>query len=119
MALIERIRIAHDPAFDAGGAGTRHAVRVEAELNDGKTWTENVDQRRGSSRYPLTRADIERKFRGLAKVVLSPDSAEKIIERVDRLDELESMEPLIELLRGGKSPQPAVANPDTSVRHSA
>lgn len=103
MALIERIRIAHDPAFDAGGAGSRHAVRVEAELSDGNTWTENVDQRRGSSRYPLTRADIERKFRSLAKVVLSPASAEKIIEMVDRLDGLETMEPLAALLRGSKS----------------
>ena len=102
MALIKRIRIAHDPAFDAGGAGSRHAVRVEAEFNDGKIRTENVDQRRGSSRYPLTRADIERKFRGLAKVALSPASVEKIIEWVDRLDDLDDMEPLAALLRGGK-----------------
>ena len=29
--------------------------------------------------------------------------AEKIIELVDRLDELDSMEPLVALLRGGKS----------------
>lgn len=106
MALIERIRIAHDPSFDAGGAGSRHAVRVEAEFNDGKIWTENVDQRRGSSRYPFTRADIERKFRGLAKVVLSPASVEKMIELVDRLEELDDMEPLAALLRGGKTQPP-------------
>ncbi len=118
MALIERIRIAHDPALDAGGAGSRHAVRVEAELNDGRIWTENVDQRRGSSRYPLTRADIERKFRGLASVVLSPASVEKILELVDRLDELEDMEPLAALLRGGKS-RSGILKPRANARHPA
>jgi 2-methylcitrate dehydratase PrpD len=103
MSLIDRIRIAHDPAFDAGGAGTRHAVRVEAELKDGKIWTENVEQRRGSSRFPLNRADIERKFRGLAKVVLPPASVEGVIEWVDRIEEQNRMEPLAALLRGDKA----------------
>ena len=117
MSLIERIRVAHDPVFDAGGAGSRHAVRVEAELTNGKTWTENVEQRRGSSRFPLTRADIERKFRGLAKAALPQASTEKIIELVDRLDELDSMEPLVELLRGGKSqPLTSRAAPPAGVR---
>lgn len=105
MKLIERIHIAHDPSFDAGGAGTRHAVRVEAELNNGEVLTENVDQRRGSSRYPLTRADIERKFRGLAKVVLSPESVEKVLAWVDRLDTQNDMESLAVLLRGAASPR--------------
>ena len=103
LALIERIRISHDPVFDAGGAGTRHAVRVEAELTSGKVLTEHVEQRRGSSRFPLTRTDIERKFRGLAKVALPAESAEKILGLVEKLDELDSMEPLLALLRGSKT----------------
>ena len=93
--------------FDAGGAGTRHAVRVDAELNDGHVCTENIDQRRGSSKYPLTRADIERKFRGLAKVALSGPSAETIIDLVDRLDELDNMEQLAALLRGSEIGAPS------------
>ncbi len=101
LSLIERIRIGHEPAFDAGGAGTRHAVRVEAETTDGKVLTESVDQRRGSSRYPLTRADIERKFRGLAKVVLGQEAIEEVIELVNNVDELDNMETLASLLRGG------------------
>lgn len=100
LALIERIHISHDPAFDVGGAGSRHAVRVEAELDDGRVQTEYVDQRRGSARYPLARADIERKFRGLAGSVLSPGSAVAIIGLVDRLDDLGDMKALVALLRG-------------------
>jgi aconitate decarboxylase len=101
LALIERIKIAHDPVFDAGGASTRHAVRVEAELNNGSVKTVSVEQRRGSSRFPLTREEIVRKFRGLAKVVLSDGAAEEIVALVDGLDKLESMEPLSALMRGG------------------
>ena len=107
MALIQRIRIAHEPAFDAGGAATRHAVRVEAELNDGRVCTESIDQRRGTSKYPLTREDIERKFRGLAKVALPAAAVEKIIELVARLDELNDMEPLAALMRGAEIESPA------------
>jgi 2-methylcitrate dehydratase PrpD len=103
LQLIPRIRLAHEPAFDAGGAATRHAVRVEAETSDGETWTENVDQRRGSSRYPLSAADIERKFRGLAKAALPPESGEEILRMVDRLEQFEDIAPLAALLRGEKS----------------
>jgi len=100
MALIERIQIAHEPAFDAGGASTRHAVRVEAELNDGTVKTVIVEQRRGSSRFPLTRDEILRKFRGLAKIALSQSSVERIIELVDRIEEMKDMQPFATLMRG-------------------
>lgn len=100
LSLIERISIVHDPLFDAGGAATRHAVRVEAECRNGQVLTENVEQRRGSSRFPLSRTDIERKFRGLAKVVLSPDATEKVIRMIDQVETLDTMEPLAALLRG-------------------
>ena len=71
MSMIDRIRINHEPEFDTGGAGSRHKVRVEAEFENGSTLIENVEQRRGSAHFPLTQQDIERKFRGLAKVVLA------------------------------------------------
>lgn len=109
MAMIERIRIEHEPAFDAGGAAMRHAVRVQAELADGRTLSETVEQRRGSSKYPLTREEIERKFRGLAKVAVSGPTAETIIDFVDRLDELDDMERLAALLRGSGSGAPSPA----------
>jgi aconitate decarboxylase len=102
MKLIEHISIAHEPAFDAGGAATRHAVRVEAELDDGTVRTVSVDQRRGSSRFPLTREEIVRKFRGLAKVTLGEKSVEKVIDFVDEIDESKDMQPLAALMRGAQ-----------------
>lgn len=100
LALIGRIRIIHEPAFDAGGASTRHAVRVEAELNDGTVKTVSVEQRRGSARFPLTRDEIVRKFRGLAKAAVPAGSIENIIDQVDRIDEMKDMQPLAALMRG-------------------
>jgi aconitate decarboxylase len=102
MELIQRIRIAHDPTFDSGGAASRHAVRVEAETTEGKTWLENVDQRRGSSRYPLAGADIERKFRGLAKAILPSEAVGEILAMVGGIDDLEDIGSLVALLRGTK-----------------
>lgn len=101
MALIDRIQIFHEPAFDAGGAVTRHAVRVEAELNGSRVRTVHVEQRRGSSRFPLTRDEIEKKLRRLATVALAAQSVEKIIEMVDGIDELKDMQALASLLRAG------------------
>ena len=103
LRLIERIRIAHEPAFDAGGAATRHAVRVEAELNDGNVRSVEVEQRTGSSRFPLTRDRIETKFRRLARAALDERAVENILESIERIDELHDMEHFAKLL------QPAAA----------
>ena len=101
LNMIERIRINHEPEFDAGGASTRHKVRVEAKFKDGQTLVEDVEQRKGSAHFPLTKQDIERKFRGLANAVLVPAAAEKIIEHVQNIDSLYSMETLTSILRNG------------------
>jgi aconitate decarboxylase len=99
MRLIERVRIIHEPAYDAGGAGSRHKVRVDAECKDGNILTEIVEQRRGSAHFPLTRQDILHKFRCLANTVLDASAVEKIIVFVDNVDELDNMEPLFRLLQ--------------------
>lgn len=99
MALIGRISIEHDPALDAGGAAMRHAVRVKAELTDGRTLSESVEQRRGSSRYPLSRPEIESKFRRLAQTAVTPAAADEIVHLVDRLEDAPHMERLAALLR--------------------
>ncbi len=99
MKLIEKITIIHDPALDAGGTATRHAVRVEADLVDGTTLVEAVEQRRGSSRYPLSREEIDAKFRRLAQDTLSAADANNLIALIDGLDDLAGMQPIGDLMR--------------------
>ena len=112
--MIGRIRIAHEPAFDAGGAATRHAVRVEAELKNGDVSTVHVDQRRGSARFPLSREDIEKKFRGLAKVVLTPERIESIIAAVDSIDRIDDMQDLASLMRADLPEKTAAASAEAA-----
>jgi 2-methylcitrate dehydratase PrpD len=100
LGMIERIRIQHEPAFDAGGAATRHKVRVEAQRTDGQTQTVEVEQRKGSAQFPLSRQDIERKFRGLAKVRLDAEHTEKVVTWVNNLDAMGNLHDLTALLRG-------------------
>lgn len=102
MSLIERIRIGHEPSFDAGGAASRHKVRVEAELKDGTVRSVSVEQRRGSARFPLSREEIVRKFFGLSKAAIPQSSAERIVELVDGIDGVHSMQPLAALMRGAQ-----------------
>ncbi|MGZ5177245.1 MAG: MmgE/PrpD family protein [Burkholderiales bacterium] len=114
LAMIGRIRIAHEPAFDAGGAATRHAVRVEAELKNGDVSTVHVEQRRGSARFPLSREDIEKKFRGLAKVVLTPERIESIFAAVDSIDRIDDMQDLASLMRADSPEKTAAASAEAA-----
>jgi 2-methylcitrate dehydratase PrpD len=99
LQLIEKITIVHDPALDAGGTAKRHAVHLTADLADGATVVEAVEQRRGSARYPLSREEIEAKFRRLTHGILSPEAVDQLMKLIDELDHLASVKPLADLLR--------------------
>lgn len=86
LALIRNIKIEHDPDLDKGGAATRHAVKVQARLNDGRTLEQYVEQRRGSSHHPLSRTEIESKFRRTAASALGSRGAERLLNAVLDID---------------------------------
>src|SRR6266446_378091 len=94
LGLLPRIDIVHDPELDVGGAAKRHAVRVDATLNDGRRMSTHVEQRRGSADHPLSSADVEQKFRRLAATSLAePDAARamKIVQRLEREPDLKRL----------------------------
>lgn len=72
---------------------------VEIELNDGKKLTERCDHPRGSFENPLSRAQIEEKFRTYAKPRLPVARVEEILDAVNRLEDFPSARKLMELLR--------------------
>ncbi len=86
LALIDRIRIVHDPLLDAGGAATRHAVRVTAATGDGRTRRASVQQRRGSEHHPLSAAEIGAKLRRTAAVALPAERIEALARHVAALE---------------------------------
>lgn len=72
---------------------------VEAETGDGRSITVRCDHPRGSPENPLTRAQIEEKFRTYAKARLGADDIERVIAAVARLEQLGSTRALMDALR--------------------
>jgi 2-methylcitrate dehydratase PrpD len=70
---------------------------------DGKTLTMRCDHPRGSAENPLTRAQIEAKFRTYAKARLPASNIDAVINAVTRLEEFGSARKLMELLRAGEA----------------
>lgn len=100
LAVIDRIECRHDQAIDAGGAEGRHKVIVVAETTDGETMTETVAHRTGSPQRPLTRGQIEGKFRALADSAgLRPNDAQAIVDMVARMECLDDISQLTARLR--------------------
>jgi 2-methylcitrate dehydratase PrpD len=72
---------------------------VEVEKTDGTKLTVRCEHPRGSPENPLTRAQVEGKFRWYAKGVLAESHIEEVIAAVRELESLTSVERLTALLR--------------------
>ncbi len=103
-----------DPALRrfAGGQVEIHAdpslsgvqAVVEAHMANGTTIAVRCDEPRGSPENPLTRAQIEHKFRTYAKARLTESRIEEVIAAVSQLESFASARKLMELLRA-REPQ--------------
>jgi aconitate decarboxylase len=101
LALIPHIAISHDPELDRGGAAKRHTVAIEAVRHDGGTLSTTVEQRRGSAEHPLSRADVEAKFRRIAAVALRPAAIDELVGLVDTIEQQPDVHRLSTLITGG------------------
>src|SRR5438309_454627 len=93
-AAAEQIEIRADP--------TLGEVQAAVEIDmDGATFKAHCDHPRGSPENPLSRGQIEDKFRTYAAGVLSPAAIAGTIDAVANLEELSSVRKLMEMLRAG------------------
>jgi 2-methylcitrate dehydratase PrpD len=95
----EQVEVKLDPAL----TGVRSIV--EAETMDGKTFSARCDHSKGSPENPLTRAQIEEKFRFYGKGVLPGARIEEAIAAITKLESLKSVRSLMDLLRTGGEQQ--------------
>jgi 2-methylcitrate dehydratase PrpD len=72
---------------------------VHAETSDGRTIEVRCDTPRGSPENPLTRAQIEAKFRTYAKGRIASGRIEDVINAVARLEDLPNVRNLMNMLR--------------------
>jgi 2-methylcitrate dehydratase PrpD len=97
-AAAELIEVKPDPALSG------NACAIEIEMTDGKKLASRCEHPRGSPKNPLTRAQIEDKFRSYAQGVLSDAHADEVIAMVGRLEELSSVRKLMDALRRSAQP---------------
>jgi 2-methylcitrate dehydratase PrpD len=91
----EQVDIRPDPSL------TGSQAVVEIELAGGATLRARCDHPRGSLENPLSRAQVEDKFRTYAKERLPVARVEEVIEAVNALEDLGSVAGLMDLLRQG------------------
>jgi 2-methylcitrate dehydratase PrpD len=89
----DRVEVVADPALSGIEA------TVELETTDGRVLNAHCVIPKGAPENPLTKTEIEQKFRRYAKGVISPEAAEEVIKSVNGLEELKSVRTLMGYLR--------------------
>ncbi len=74
ISLRTRVRATIDNAL------REEQARVSIELKDGRRIEKFVEHAVGSSKNPMSNADLEKKFRGLAEGILTAEQADHLIE---------------------------------------
>jgi aconitate decarboxylase len=106
LALLPHIEVVHDPELDLAGAAKRHAVHVEATLEDGRRMSVHVEQRRGSAEHPLASAEVEQKFRRLSSTTLGDPHIDEVMTIILRLERESSVKRLMFLLAQASASPP-------------
>jgi len=92
----ERVEMTADPAL----SGVQCVVA--AETADGRTVGVRCDHPRGSPENPLTRGEIEEKFRVYARPLLPGPAVEEAIRAISKLEDQKSVRGLMDLLRASE-----------------
>jgi 2-methylcitrate dehydratase PrpD len=90
---VEKVEVRADATVSGSQA------KVEIVLEDGTRFSARCDQPLGSFENPLSRAQVEQKFRSYAADVLSQARIEEVIDAVGRLEDFGSVRKLMALLR--------------------
>jgi 2-methylcitrate dehydratase len=93
LSLMGKTTVKEDPAFAASG-GNAPPTRVTAVLDDGRRIAHQVDDMPGFPGKPMTRADVERKFRSnVGRRILQEDTGAVLqaLWELDRTDDVRSL----------------------------
>jgi 2-methylcitrate dehydratase PrpD len=95
LALASRVGYELDPTIDYP---RQFVGDVRVRLRDGRVVEERQDHPRGGPDSPMTRDEIESKFRGNASLVMSTDQASRVVRTVDALATAPNVRSLMESL---------------------
>jgi len=98
LDFITRITARIDREIEGMGAAFRHAARVKVTMKDGRTFSHEILNRRGSPENPLRPEDVEYKFRHVVASCLSAKDIDRVVTLVNQLEQLDSTQELFSLL---------------------
>ncbi|HEV8639740.1 MAG TPA: MmgE/PrpD family protein [Methylomirabilota bacterium] len=96
LRVAEKVGYEVDPTIDYPRQFSGHVL---VRLADGRVVEARQEHPRGGPDFPLTRDELEAKFRGNAALVLSAERIERVIREVERLPRAPRLEGLAALLR--------------------
>ncbi len=96
--LMGRIKIEEDPSLNRQYPGTLASI-AEMETKSKGTIRHEVIYPKGNTRNPLTKTDVAEKFRELCSLSLLKDQYENLLEMLFNLDQLDSIDTLVGLIR--------------------
>jgi 2-methylcitrate dehydratase PrpD len=99
LKLAERVTMNLDNNLKKTDLGGR-PCRVTLRLKDGRTFTREAQHAKGSPEFPMTEAELNEKFFECARHVLPADAAKRALEQIGKLETLENVRPLCDILRG-------------------
>jgi 2-methylcitrate dehydratase PrpD len=83
-----------------GSDASSRPARVAIRMKDGQSHSRYVEHAKGSREVPLTAAELRAKFMECACQAIDQSTAERAVKYIDRLETLDSIAPLCELLKG-------------------
>ena len=99
MQLLERVEMKGDPNLQSGTNGSRPAT-VTIRMKNGQSRMLHQKFPKGSPEVPMTRDELEGKFRACTREALGDSAADRALGYVSRLEGLTTIRPLTELFRG-------------------
>ena len=97
LAFMRKITVKEDPAF-AVPRGNAPPTRITAILDDGRRITREVDSMPGFPGQPMSRADVERKFRSNVGKRWPQERTDTILQALWALDQTKDLPILLRML---------------------
>ena len=99
LKLAERVKMNLDPGLKKSALSGR-PCRVTVHLTNGKTYSREAEHAKGGPEFPMTDAELNEKFFECARHAIPVATAEQALEKIQKLETLNNIRPLCDLLRG-------------------
>jgi 2-methylcitrate dehydratase len=100
-AQLPKVEVRADPEIEKLFPGLQR-VRATIHTTDGRELVRQLDYPKGDPRNPLSDREVEEKFDALAEPVMSAEAMAKVKDAVWKLEERDSVQDLLRLLRADR-----------------